>query len=557
MTRAPIGPYAASVRLPRVASVLSAALLAATLAVGCLPAEQPPSTPLATEAATAPALPSPTAVPTLLPLPTATPPTLAPRPTPTAPVASSAPARPGPQAAVLERIKTVVAQIRQLEPRADLPIEVLNQQQLKELVVQLFDRDYLPDERESDQRLLVALGLVGEHQSVVAEWLALYEEQVAGMYDDDVKKMYVVSSSEGFGPEEQVTFAHEYVHALQDQHFNLKAVAPKHSDNQDRVLAAHALFEGDATLTMALYAGRELTREQLAQLGRSGSSSRLSQAPLVMRTELIFPYTEGLNLVRRLYSRGGFAAVNQAFADPPRSTEQVLHPEKYDRREAPLPVSLPDLSVVAGEGWTHLRTNTLGELYLRVLIEQYGDAETARAAASGWGGDRWQVLTRGAETALVLRTVWDTEADAREFLSAYLDGLAARFRGRGQLARSDDGGQLTAPGYWIAIRGEGARVDAVIASDAEAGRRLADWLAGYGSGSTTSAPQGAHSTPTPSAAKMAPRRRLKRSTRRTITKPSPPMSSMASGSHARRFCTTYAWNARAWPCRSRSATAGS
>lgn len=36
-------------------------------------------------------------------------------------------------------------------------------------------------------------------------------------------------------------------------------------------------------------------------------------------------------------------------------------------------------------------------------------------AASGWGGDRWQLYRHGDDTVTVLATVWDTEKDAREF----------------------------------------------------------------------------------------------------------------------------------------------
>ena len=39
---------------------------------------------------------------------------------------------------------------------------------------------------------------------------------------------------------------------------------------------------------------------------------------------------------------GGYAAVDAAFADPPDSTEQVLHPDKYAVREEPLKVVDPE-----------------------------------------------------------------------------------------------------------------------------------------------------------------------------------------------------------------------
>lgn len=377
----------------------------------------------------------------------------------------------------IERVEDVTTQLRQLQPTTRLEIEFLDQQQLREFIIQSFDRDYLPVERESDQKLLVALGLLREDQDIVQEWLELYEDQVLGLYDSDTKKLHVIADTPALGPVERVTLSHEYVHALQDQHFDLNALAPRHSDNNDAILAAHALMEGDATLSMGLYALRELTQKELAEWGQGGSSTRLAQAPLVLREELEFPYTQGLRLVRRLHGRGGFAAVNQAFADPPRSTAQVLHPEKYDRRQAPEPVALPDLSAVAGEGWQVLSSNTLGEFYLRVLIEQYVGPASAQQAASGWAGDRWELLTRGDQTAVVVRTLWDTEVDADEFLASYADSLQARFRDQGQVERSAWLVRSAAPGYAISAQLRGRGVDVVIAPDEDTCARLAQWLA--------------------------------------------------------------------------------
>jgi hypothetical protein len=464
-------------RAPRL--LLASLLLATAALLGCIsPQVESAAVPTAAPAASlTPDTPAPTAVGPAVGAATSAPATRLPASAaPPTVVAAQATAAVNPQA--LERVKSVAAEVRQLEPRSLVVTEFLNQHQLKDLVVQLFDRDYPAEEREADQRLLVTLGLVREDQSVVTEWLSLYEEQIAGMYDDDTKKLYVIGDAPTFGPNDRVTFAHEFVHALQDQYFNLSAMTPKHSDNHDRTLAIHALIEGDATLAMALYAGRELTREELAQLGASGNSSRLDSTPLILRTELIFPYTDGLRLVRRVHARGGFRAVDQAYADPPISTEQVLHPEKYDRREAPTSVSLPDLSSAAGEGWQHLMTNTLGELYLRAVIEQHLGSDKASIAAAGWGGDRWQLLTRGGETALVLRSVWDSDPDAREFLAHYGDSLAVRFRDRAQIERSERSVQVTAPDQQASVELRDRTVDVVFAPDAGTSKRLLEWLSG-------------------------------------------------------------------------------
>ncbi len=61
----------------------------------------------------------------------------------------------------------------------------------------------------------------------------------------------------------------------------------------------------------------------------------LEDMPAVLRETLLFPYTGGLTFTQRLHAGGGWAAVDAAFAKPPASTEQVIHPEKYDSRRGP------------------------------------------------------------------------------------------------------------------------------------------------------------------------------------------------------------------------------
>lgn len=289
--------------------------------------------------------------------------------------------------------------------------------------------------------------------------------------------MFLVGSEPlRIGLQERVTFAHEFTHALQDQHFDLRALLPKHPENVDRSAAVQALVEGDAVLLQSLWAQQALTRAELQELsnGGGGSASKLADAPLVVRTELLFPYTTGLEFALAVFRRaGGYAGLDEAFRNPPASTEQVIHPEKYFAREAPVPVDLPDLAAALGDGWRRVNGNTLGELYLRILVQQYADAAQAQVAAAGWGGDRWQLLEKDGRSAVVLRTVWDTEQDAREFFTAYGAGLTRRFAGATRVEDTGTRQALTTPTHATELRRRGAEVLAVIAFDRSSAEALA------------------------------------------------------------------------------------
>ena len=149
----------------------------------------------------------------------------------------------------------------------------------------------------------------------------------------------------------------------------------------------------------------------------------LNNAPAYLRETSLFPYQNGLALVQRLIADGGYDAINAAFADPPDSTEQVLHPNKYVQREAPINVRIPaGFAGLVGPGWSEAVRDTLGELILRVWLTQHNiSAEGARRATEGWGGDRL-VLLRGANgsLAVAMKTTWDTADDALEFATTLL-----------------------------------------------------------------------------------------------------------------------------------------
>ncbi|MEE8392246.1 MAG: hypothetical protein V3S14_15830 [Anaerolineae bacterium] len=71
----------------------------------------------------------------------------------------------------------------------------------------------------------------------------------------------------------------------------------------------------------------------------------------------------------------------------------------------------------------------MGEYFARLYLAQQILEEEAEVAVEGWGGDRYAVHHRQADGALVmaLYTVWDTPADAEEFVDAYVAYADGRF----------------------------------------------------------------------------------------------------------------------------------
>src|ERR1700704_3622266 len=142
-----------------------------------------------------------------------------------------------PDISTLRTIEAQVSQIRGLKRLSEPDLTLLDHAALHKYLADEFDRDYWPNEREADQKAWVALGLLKSNENLVQIQLNLLTDQVIGVYDTDTRSLFVVNDQAGFGPAQRLTYAHEFNHALQDQHFNLDKLAPKHPDSNDRSLA--------------------------------------------------------------------------------------------------------------------------------------------------------------------------------------------------------------------------------------------------------------------------------------------------------------------------------
>jgi len=365
---------------------------------------------------------------TSLPSPSPEPATASPsRPTdePTSVPGSSTPGPGGSVDPVYAAIAAQIEQIRGLHHTADVTPVVIDKATLRQNLEADFDESNQPGAVEASERLLKALGLLPPDLKLREEVINLQAGQVVGYYSPKRDELFVVSTAGGIGPTQRATYAHEYTHQLQDQNFGLDKMDFDSTDQSDRSLARLALVEGDAVTAQTRWMQANLTAEDLGQIFADASDPAVLQAlqgaPAILRETAFFPYQEGAILVSTLMVRSGYKGVDDAFASPPDSTEQILHPEKYLQREPPTAVTVPaDLPSKLGAGWSSGGTDTLGELQLRIWLNEGGVSSSAASrAAAGWGGDRVMLLDgpNGA-TAVALITEWDTPADATEFATA-------------------------------------------------------------------------------------------------------------------------------------------
>ncbi|MBA3877997.1 MAG: hypothetical protein C0498_13950, partial [Anaerolinea sp.] len=354
-------------------------------------------------------------------------PELSPAPSPTAAAPASSPTVPPDPLEVYRAIAADVVEIRGLAAPERTDPQVIDAETLRKNLEAEFDESNPEAQIQIAERVYKALGLLPEGASLRDIYLELQGSQVIGYYDPSADELFIVSRSGSLGPTERLTYAHEFTHELQDRRFDLESLGLEGvTDEGDRGLAVLGLVEGDAVTVQGAWMTANLSPAELAQVAAEAGDPEmlavLARTPAILLETSLFPYQAGATFIATLLARGGYAAVDAAYGNPPASTEQVIHPEKYLAGEAPIDVGLPtDLARRFGEGWTVDAQDTLGELQLRVWLREGGLAgDVARTAVEGWGGDRVALLAApgGAGDGVVIVTEWDTAADAAEFRTA-------------------------------------------------------------------------------------------------------------------------------------------
>ncbi len=347
-------------------------------------------------------------------------------------ISSSAAARNAAVVAATVDVLQETSKIRQLPVLRPVKSGAQSRAEIERMIVKNLDEDTTPEELRASGVALKKLGLAPTDFELRPFFIKLLTEQVAGYYDPKTQQFYLADWIDVDG--QLTVMSHELTHALQDQHFNLLRFEKWPRGDSDAELAAHALIEGDATFTMIAFARRDQSR--LRALLKSaetdaGSMEQIEHAPRALRESLLFPYQNGASWVAELYKKGGWASISRAFTDLPQSTEQILHPEKYFAHEAPVKVSLPDISAKLGANWKRIDTDVNGEWSLYLILDEYlkSDKES-REAAAGWGGDRYSVYEnrKTSEVMIAQKSVWDTEKDAREFFDAYAKRTQLRYK---------------------------------------------------------------------------------------------------------------------------------
>jgi hypothetical protein len=340
--------------------------------------------------------------------------------------------------------------IRQLKFKHEVKRDVTKREDLKAFLLKEIDEEITPREFKTSEMGLKVLGFIPRDINWKEVMVRVYSEEIAAFYDPRTKTMHLIkevpveetkkpgflesllgAKKTGFDKDENKTvIAHELTHALSDQNYDLDKMQKKVENDDDQSTALSSLIEGEATLAMmsaqmedwdgSRFAATpastlEKTIALMMPMMSMGGGKSLREAPVILSESLIFPYMRGMVFCASLTNEGGWNAINKAYEQPPQSTEQILHPDKYLKN--PDPPTIIDLGKLEpGAGWSEIGRNVIGEMQLAILLRKHG----GKPIAAGWDGDRFAVF-EGTENRLgvVWFSTWDTEDDARDFARQY------------------------------------------------------------------------------------------------------------------------------------------
>jgi hypothetical protein len=361
-----------------------------------------------------------------------------------------------------DAVLQVIEAHRGVDSSAHVDRAIMDRDSLLERLMQIVEVELPPEMRERYDRAASAIGLVGRDESYFDIYLGLLESEVAGFYDDDLDTFYIMDDTPA--DLQEPVMAHELFHAIQDQEWGLPSIVGRGESISDVALASQALVEGDALAVMTSYmlqdpdqvTGESLTRTAMSMSMDSATAMNTADVPPALWAQLVFPYVAGIQMIFELVEPGDWSPINAMYLDPPRSTEQVLHPERYRDRDEPT-----WLSIELGEipGAERYMVDVFGEFLTGELFAQLLDGSASRAscirAAEGWDGDRlesYRFADDPERDLIVWALVWDNIQEATAFASVatYLSvpWLDTRDRqswtgetGNASLA-GNDGGQL-------------------------------------------------------------------------------------------------------------------
>jgi hypothetical protein len=411
------------------------------------------------------------------------------------------------QAESIHEIRDAVMDIRDLKVTSEINEGTLTREEIREYyeVVNSEIDDEDRREMENYNTAFRMLRIIGPDDDLLNLFTDFWSDASAGFYSLDDDKLVLIGDASDLGYEDRSTLAHEYAHSLQDASFDLDKfdeLAEEESGNDDGASSEYnttlsCVIEGDAEVTQYLFEAQVLGPEEEGA-GQPPAASFDSEIPPGFLRYMVFNYNECAIWALSLYIEDGgdWDEIDDAYSEPPWTTEQIMHPEKYMEREDVTGLRPLDLRNRMGGEWKRTESVIFGEFdlynYLATVLEDEG---VALDAAEGWGVGWLGIYTEDGDTdgpapasVVTVSLEFDTRSDFDEFKRSY-EAVTEKLGGS-SVTRSEDGDIVCWQGELehalVVFYDTSIRADLLMATDEESLRKAASGP--LSSGETVSCP---------------------------------------------------------------------
>lgn len=340
-----------------------------------------------------------------------------------------------PDAAEIESTLKELSAITGFRIRHQLPFQLVTREQVNQFLNEKIKKTVKPEEIRAEEITLKKFGFVARDFDLKKTTIDLLTEQAAAFYDYDRKKLFI--SDWATKNMRDAAIIHELAHALADQNYPIAKYLRGGQKSSEQSSAREAVVEGQASWLMLEVAARragtslrdpEISKQYLRDQGdeAGGEFPVFDKAPLYLQRTLIFPYDDGMKFQQAVFLHDGNESFAKLFRQPPISTTQILHPQRYFEQ---VPFSTPVLPrpQKGSKGFTE---GSLGELETSVLLEQFGDKGTAAWLSPKLKGSSYRIdeVKADKRSTLVYVSEWADAEAARAYFGQYAKALAKKWK---------------------------------------------------------------------------------------------------------------------------------
>jgi len=345
--------------------------------------------------------------------------------------------------ALVARTQARVEAIRCLEFESDTEVEIRTRSEFRNSSA---FGNLTESQRQFENVTYEALMLVGADEDAAEVQQENLGAGVGGYYDPVTDRLVVVTDDPEAVQFSEPVLAHELVHAVQDQQFNLTRYDARTIDDSN---AQNGLIEGDARYVESIY--REACDGNWSGTcstvdGEGPSADDIANLPLYLLS--FQPYSDGPAFVQHIREDGNWSAVDSAYDRAPNTSQEVMYPQRYPN-ESTQNLSAPNRTA---DRWERLSVSgrpdygIAGEPALFVMFaaptfDGDGDRDApfierreflaggqnsldpydySADVTDGWDGDRLTPYRNDDnETGYVWQLAWESPGDAETFASGY------------------------------------------------------------------------------------------------------------------------------------------